>query len=570
MRSKYQQIIQDEVHKQKLTVRATMGRRAYLKRMSSEKWSRPWMDYTLADALLAALDSCPDKEKAGRVRCLIQTLREKHTDELATYTKQQYDRDATYSNVDNFFTSQKEPFVWNDNFKVAFEIVRLLLRSCFTGNLKPLKISKGMNLTDILSTDDTAMGFLLLDSKKRDNPELLINTALRLQKEKPMDGNVYAVYTRHQLGGGVDLETGELLPETLKHKHRAVMGVCGAMSLVEATIAKPFTKHVLSKCPQYAGAKSPDEINDLLQHWLHIGSQWTSIDYSKFDQTIPSWLIEMAFELVKMFYPNTEDKELIDWLCYNFIHAKILYHDGSTKQKHKGISSGSQFTQIIGSLCNMLMVLTYLVKDTRQCVNPGGEFDDACWRTLHFQLCGRFQRNRSMMDWKRMRMMVMGDDNIFFMQKPVSKKDLAGYLNFNFGTDINDDKTEQQDATHYYPEFLKRVWYPDGAYRNIFELILNMILPERERTYKDYTPWEIIYGYMVTYPKAFVGLWMEQDIVTMMGGSQKLDRITGQRLRDLPGSLRVLLMTRPKYLANRIRIVRKYVPAQVSKTAITC
>lgn len=546
VRLKYQQIIQEQVRKQKLTVTSKIGLNSYLSRMSSEDWSQSYVDFKLCDALMGILRNKKDTTSKRLYKMLKRMRFEGQSDELKHMTKFAYSKTKTYKNIEAFLTPEK-PRPYFSAYKQALQIVKEIMRGQFTGYLKPLDIYEGMNLTDVLSTDDTSMGYLLLDSKKRQNPELLISTAMEFLKVLPKDTNIYAVYTRVQQKGGVNEETGELEPETFEQKHRSVMGVDGAMSLCEAIYAKPLMKYVISMMQQYAGAKEPVELRRLIGHANSCMDRWISIDFSKFDQTVPSWLIYDVWDIMKIFYANSEHNlKVMDWLRDNFIHSRILMYDGSIVTKHKGIASGSQFTQIVGSLCNMVIILTYVISLAMQRVGVKKINSDVlCY--AYWMISGHRVKIQSQISWCGVHMFVMGDDNLLFLNTEISMTELASYIRYNFGMEVNPDKcTWKYKDGNVYPEFLKRYWMPGGEYRNIYALVLNMILPEKKRTYEDYSPYEIIYGYYITYSKAFQPFLSEAELVRLMGGYRTLLDFK-VRSSDLPGSLRVLMMHRNDY-----------------------
>ena len=571
----YQKIVQDEVQKQSLAAKAARGYNSYLKRVSAESWIRTWIDYDIGKELIRLVKKyAKDKKKAKQIIFMIKELMENKDHKYDMYTKMLYDKKKIYANIDNYFESEKPSFVWNEHHKVAKDIVRSILHSAFSGYLTPKKIYQGMDLKEVLSRDDTAMGYLCLDSKKKDEPELLINVALKLKETLPVDPVVIAVYNRIQIGGGVNPETGDLTPETLKNKYRAVCGVDGATSLLEASYAKPFLTHVLSKVRQYAGAKSPECINSFMQKWFLSSMKWTSGDFSKFDQTVPSWLIKDCFELIGEFYNEEEDKRVLAWLEYQFTNAIFLYHDGSRKQKHKGVLSGSQFTQIVGSLANMIVIISGLAKLVHDEVEPNSSrWSDKCTKRLYYTLTGETLSSRhiSKPKWWKIRMMVMGDDNIFFLESVLNLYALSAYIKHNYGMELHKDKTSQYGkGGAVYPEFLKREWEPSGANRNIFELIINMLTPERERSYDGYSPLHIIYGYMITYNLAFDGIFTEMELVKELGGSDGVYKLSQASPRDLPGSLRILVMHDGNYIRQKASDARAlentFLSFNISKT----
>lgn len=102
-----------------------------------------------------------------------------------------------------------------------------------------------------------------------------------------------------------------------------------------------------------------------------------TLDWSRFDTTLPAFLLNDVFDMLRGFisfnkmkcddeiieYTESKAREyerIFDWVQYNFIHTKIMLPDATTYQKHSGIPSGSFLTSIIGSISNMIMIETLL------------------------------------------------------------------------------------------------------------------------------------------------------------------------------------------------------------------
>jgi len=82
-----------------------------------------------------------------------------------------------------------------------------------------------------------------------------------------------------------------------------------------------------------------------------------SLDFSKFDSTVPARMIDDAFRVART-HLDLDSKEMDVWRRYvnDFIHSRIIAPDGNVYQKHKGVPSGSAFTSVIDSIVNLILV----------------------------------------------------------------------------------------------------------------------------------------------------------------------------------------------------------------------
>lgn len=103
-----------------------------------------------------------------------------------------------------------------------------------------------------------------------------------------------------------------------------------------------------------------------------------SIDWKGFDRGLLFELMSDTHDIWKSyfnftqyeptsFYPNGRPKDdvtlerLWKWMCYSILHNPILLPDGRLfKWTYSGFGSGYQQTQLMGSFCNMIMLLTCL------------------------------------------------------------------------------------------------------------------------------------------------------------------------------------------------------------------
>lgn len=79
-----------------------------------------------------------------------------------------------------------------------------------------------------------------------------------------------------------------------------------------------------------------------------------NLDFSAFDSTVSGHLIRQAFSVVRSLYDlDLIESQMLRQLEDYFIHTPLAMYDRIIT-KHRGIPSGSAFTQLIGSIVNMI------------------------------------------------------------------------------------------------------------------------------------------------------------------------------------------------------------------------
>lgn len=441
-------------------------------------------------------------------------------------TKRFYDAGRTFSSLVHYGEFSTKDFSWSRNFRIA----RAILYDAFpVKKLTPIKFDSQLAIEDVFSDKSTSSGAIGSGSKDKNWLEIKYYASRIL--DHIYKGVPYSEiwipampFHRSQLH---DLSLGTEFNPSYKEKDRLIWGVDASTVLIEALFARPLINRSKYAWFGYAGGKSPAELRSNI-HQSMIGDYWYSTDYSKFDQTIPDWLIHQCFNYVRESY-DSKYRKIIDWIEYNFINTKLALPDGRVLEVHKGIPSGSHFTQFIGSMANALMMLTYLAS-----IESHNLSDLQIRRAVERKL-------NTVTPFPKQRMFVMGDDNLFFYKDKLDIKDVSKYVHTVFGVIINTDKTVI--GHHDSPKFLSRFWnHEDGEDRNQIDLLLNLVLPERERSYDGYSAMDIIFSLFYTFRYAF-----HTDYRRMNAWFSNYYKKSGSKITDLarlpknelPGSAKV-------------------------------
>lgn len=374
--------------------------------------------------------------------------------------------------IAHFAQNDYTSFRWNSNYQAA---KKKLIHYFKRFRLKALQYTCDEDIVEALPKLDTHAGWTAIETgfkKKGENLEEIfqrINNEIASAKESGSFNKPILCGVRTQCKNNWIDESNDyaFTHNNAEHKTRLVSMIDLDVIIAELIWAKPFQRVICSD-GWYSGGSSDREILQRINHLRGKYSKWISLDYSKFDQSISSWLIKDAFEVVEAAFEDLGDVKLLEIVKSDFINKIFVDGNGNMIQSHKGVPSGSMFTQIIDSIVNRLMIETY-------CISKGY----ACE-------CN-----------------IMGDDNLIFTNdENFTKEDVCSYLTKNFGILANDDKstwgTRFQD-----PEYLSRYWRQNGAWRHKSILTAKLLYPERFRNYKleGVSPELIIYSYILAYPR---------------------------------------------------------------------
>lgn len=384
--------------------------------------------------------------------------------------------DSLLETLNQFSKKEVKPLGWNRNFRKAVEKVA---KRYAKASLKCLQYHSNCDIVDAISDSRTSAGWTsIIDGYryKCDFPEeKLLEEFEKRVKFALVEGsfNSYIIlFTRTQCSGEFDDDGNDT--GTCKHKTRPVWAVDMFTVIAELKWSKPlnsFLKHYKHS----AIGKDDNAIDLWVNHSRARSTHWFSVDYSKYDSTIPSWLIHSAFSILAgAFNMSEEEASLLQVLENDFIHKNAITADGVLHADH-GNPSGSGLTAIINGICNEIITETWNIA-----INNDEDLE----------------------------YMIMGDDNLIFLNfKNVEFKEVCSYISYNFGIECNPDKGsigERKDN----PKFLSREWTNEGPYRHPKVILSKLLFPEHFRNYKkDTRPELVFYSYYLGYKAAMVKLF---------------------------------------------------------------
>lgn len=271
-----------------------------------------------------------------------------------------------------------------------------------------------------------------------------------------------------------DPETGRI--EDYVGKTRLVWAYPAEMTLIEAKFAVPLYEIFKRKRTTMMFGRSKMDVGCLIDSAVkNTGDCVYGLDYSKFDSTIPAYLIRYAFKILRTWFDfSGEDQSAWDTVIKYFIHTPIVMPDGNlyTGKKH-GVPSGSYFTQLIDSIVNTVLI-------------------------------GALSKNFNLsVSWRHF--FVLGDDVILSTYKGLDLHQVADYLKDTFGIILHPTKCEVHKA-----HFLGADWPVVTPVRDIQELVNKAVWPERYRSYNGDTRAEKVddaQQVLLSYSKSYYNAW---------------------------------------------------------------
>lgn len=367
------------------------------------------------------------------------------------YTASAYEYAQIEEQLDHFHAEDVPCRTW---MRAMVKAKEHFLNEVSSYNLPFIKPQSEKELEDLLPKKDTHAGWLYVESGLRSKGDY-VGKYLHLRDEALQKGLSlgnfgYPILIGTRTQASVPWDHEHQFTGVWKKKTRLVSMVDLRIILCELPYAKPVQDR-LSGLDWYAGGKNDSQIKGVINKLGKYKPYRVTIDYSKFDMHQSSWLIREAFDIVRAMYSHLDDEaeKVFDVIINSYLDKTFVSANGLV-HSYNGTPSGDMFTQIIDSIVNRLMVLTYFYHKE---VHP---HDYA--------------------------MIIMGDDNLIFSNRELDVADLASYLTFNFGIEVNPSKMSVSKYPEP-PEFLSRWWTTDGCDRSDEVVVTKLLYPERFADY---------------------------------------------------------------------------------------
>lgn len=415
--------------------------------------------------------------------------------------------DSMLSIWEKFASPDKPDLRWSSRFRAAIQKVSMRYAEA---RLRVLPLPTSVEeARELLPEWRTSGGWESICTGKRYKGEILDKeyiASLPSKVAKAVEDGRFC----YPIIPGFRTQCVELPNGDCKHKKRPVNMVTLAVILIESLYANPINSFLTSYRYSAIGKDNRIDIPKWVHHHQTDWCHYLSLDYSSYDATIPSWLIDAAFGILKQCFRGMtpEQERLWDVLEQTFIVKDLVTPEGILHVTH-GNPSGSKFTAIINGVCNEIMTEYWA---------------DMLGRKVDY--------------------MIMGDDNlIYFMDGgPITDDEIeqiASLLTHKIGVKVNADKTEHGSYKDD-PKFLSCEWRENGAWRSHDELLSLLAYPERFRNYSgtQLTPELILYSYILGC-EAGMSEWFKVE--EFLHDHPNLRKIPTSKevLRELPYTVRV-------------------------------
>lgn len=392
------------------------------------------------------------------------------------YTRMAYIVEPVIAQLERFCQESHPDGRWRKGHQQA---KKEMLSEFETFSLKSLVYGGNANIRDFVPRKDAHAGSIYLRTGKRTKgeyldelPSLYVEAENTARKRGSFNE---LIMTLIRTGASLPYDDDGKPTSEFEIKPRVVSAVSLPLIMAETRFANPLQRK-FSTLNWYAGGKNNHGIWIEILHmmsYFRTGS-WISLDYSKFDQSISDWLIYDAFDIIRQAFLDDGhfDDEIFRIVREDFIHKVFIGPEGKLYESHKGVPSGSMFTQIVDSIVNRLMIKAI--------------FHSLGWT-----------------EGEDYMMIIMGDDNLVYIRDNDPERHLdniSRMLAKCYGITCNVTKVER-GLSSVAPKFLSRSWTPFGVDRDKTELLLRLLYPESRRDYKGkgFSPSQVVQAYVEEY-----------------------------------------------------------------------
>lgn len=247
---------------------------------------------------------------------------------------------------------------WRHTFKRAMEIVERRYRSL---SFMPLDYKSDADVLEAVTDWNTSAGWLrILNGPGKKNKYIpnILTTYSKWETKALADGSFNQPIILHVRTQGQDAFDKDGNPTgTCKLKERAVNIVSLPVILAESKWGAPLTYNLKGYSYSAIGFRD-EQINNWVNARRSEFPWFVSLDYSKYDSTIPAWLIRAAFDILADI-SNHEQEALLRVVEEDFIYKNMITPYGILYAKH-GNPSGSRLTAIVNGICNELITETWM------------------------------------------------------------------------------------------------------------------------------------------------------------------------------------------------------------------
>jgi hypothetical protein len=361
-------------------------------------------------------------------------------DKLYEYTRGMYTRELHYASFNKYSRPLSEErhfgsiLASDPSIQRAISTVRQLLHS-----LPPLKPIPSDRMDDIHWIPSSAAGYGYIGKKADNYPKARLNASRALHWYKRF-GDEYRMvpdkaYARSQLA-------------TLSNpKIRHVWGRAFHHILIESLFGQPLIEMLLREPnPIFVGRNINKTLPAEILRLRDERPVYYCLDFKSFDSSLNSYLISVAWDIILgMFEPLDDwEKTIFSYIRRLFVHTPVIMPDGDLFIVTTGVPSGSVFTQLVDSICNLILIYA-----------------------LQFDLLNT-----------NFETFVLGDDSIFTTPSPSISLNQAAIFLSRFGMTLNVEKSLiTQDISEVV--FLGHNFYGSRVTRDDFTVLSLALFTER-------------------------------------------------------------------------------------------